>query len=157
MMGVEISLNLVDEWNNFMERIECKKDSEVWETEENILQLRHWASLRGQTLCRTGISSEAYDCYPLVNISLLVFINFDLMQLGEWCTTDGLWNSRLFWTWLTKKVKVKFFFLVLKYFSSCGVCLTKPFWIPRVYMTCMLITGRLKMRGYPPNWLLFFP
>jgi hypothetical protein len=37
-----------------MERIDCKKDSEVWERDENILQLRHWASLRGQTLCRTG-------------------------------------------------------------------------------------------------------
>ncbi|MCD7448465.1 Callose synthase 5 [Datura stramonium] len=42
-----------DEWNNFMERLGCKKEPEVWENEENILQLRHWASLRGQTLCRT--------------------------------------------------------------------------------------------------------
>ncbi|KAJ1401280.1 Glycosyl transferase, family 48 [Sesbania bispinosa] len=42
-----------DEWNNFMERLDCKKDSEIWEKEENILQLRHWASLRGQTLSRT--------------------------------------------------------------------------------------------------------
>ncbi|KAK8472649.1 hypothetical protein PHAVU_002G271904 [Phaseolus vulgaris] len=42
-----------EEWNNFLERLECKKDSEIWEKDENILQLRHWASLRGQTLCRT--------------------------------------------------------------------------------------------------------
>ncbi|PON36082.1 Glycosyl transferase [Parasponia andersonii] len=42
-----------DEWNNFMERINCKEESELWENEENILQLRHWVSLRGQTLCRT--------------------------------------------------------------------------------------------------------
>ncbi|KAF5199964.1 Callose synthase [Thalictrum thalictroides] len=42
-----------DEWNNFMERINCKRASEVWENEENILHLRHWVSLRGQTLCRT--------------------------------------------------------------------------------------------------------
>ncbi|RZC90306.1 hypothetical protein C5167_031018, partial [Papaver somniferum] len=42
-----------DEWNNFMERLKCKKSSEVWENEENILHLRHWASLRGQTLFRT--------------------------------------------------------------------------------------------------------
>ncbi|KAH9717608.1 callose synthase 5 [Citrus sinensis] len=42
-----------DEWNNFMERLNCKKESEVWENDENILQLRHWVSLRGQTLCRT--------------------------------------------------------------------------------------------------------
>ena len=37
-----------------MERINCKRESEVWGNEENVLQLRHWASLRGQTLCRTG-------------------------------------------------------------------------------------------------------
>ncbi|KAK4585552.1 hypothetical protein RGQ29_022984 [Quercus rubra] len=42
-----------DEWNNFMERLNCKRVSEIWENEENILQLRHWVSLRGQTLCRT--------------------------------------------------------------------------------------------------------
>uniref|UniRef100_A0A2N9IN91 1,3-beta-glucan synthase n=1 Tax=Fagus sylvatica TaxID=28930 RepID=A0A2N9IN91_FAGSY len=42
-----------DEWNNFMERLNCKRDSEIWVNEENILQLRHWVSLRGQTLCRT--------------------------------------------------------------------------------------------------------
>ncbi|XXG58927.1 hypothetical protein AAC387_Pa04g1108 [Persea americana] len=42
-----------DEWNNFMERLNCKVASEVWESEENVLHLRHWASLRGQTLCRT--------------------------------------------------------------------------------------------------------
>ncbi|XP_077211954.1 callose synthase 5-like [Tasmannia lanceolata] len=42
-----------DEWNNFMERLNCKQRSEVWENEENVLHLRHWASLRGQTLCRT--------------------------------------------------------------------------------------------------------
>ncbi|KAL8143622.1 hypothetical protein V2J09_016654 [Rumex salicifolius] len=42
-----------DEWNNFMERINCQKESDMWESEENILHLRHWVSLRGQTLCRT--------------------------------------------------------------------------------------------------------
>ncbi|KAJ8504487.1 hypothetical protein OPV22_005373 [Ensete ventricosum] len=42
-----------DEWNNFLERINCSRESEVWSNEENVLQLRHWASLRGQTLCRT--------------------------------------------------------------------------------------------------------
>ncbi|KAL8152111.1 hypothetical protein V2J09_021919 [Rumex salicifolius] len=42
-----------DEWNNFKERINCEKESDVWGSEENILQLRHWVSLRGQTLCRT--------------------------------------------------------------------------------------------------------
>ncbi|XVF16975.1 hypothetical protein REPUB_Repub10bG0077100 [Reevesia pubescens] len=41
-----------DEWNNFIERLNCK-EAEIWENDENILQLRHWVSLRGQTLCRT--------------------------------------------------------------------------------------------------------
>ncbi|KAG6408203.1 hypothetical protein SASPL_131207 [Salvia splendens] len=41
-----------DEWDNFMERLNCKS-SEIWDNEENVLQLRHWASLRGQTLSRT--------------------------------------------------------------------------------------------------------
>lgn len=45
---------LPDEWKNFLERLNCKTDSEVWQSDENILQLRHWVSLRGQTLCRTG-------------------------------------------------------------------------------------------------------
>ncbi|KAI3784457.1 hypothetical protein L1987_43556 [Smallanthus sonchifolius] len=42
-----------DEWENFMERINCKEDLDIFENDENILQLRHWVSLRGQTLCRT--------------------------------------------------------------------------------------------------------
>lgn len=40
-----------------MERINCKEDAEIFESDESILQLRHWVSLRGQTLCRTGIST----------------------------------------------------------------------------------------------------
>ncbi|KAL4347308.1 hypothetical protein GQ457_17G019710 [Hibiscus cannabinus] len=41
-----------DEWNNFIERLNCK-ENEILENDEKILQLRHWVSLRGQTLCRT--------------------------------------------------------------------------------------------------------
>lgn len=37
-----------------MERLNCKNDGEILENEENILQLRHWVSLRGQTLFKTG-------------------------------------------------------------------------------------------------------
>ncbi|KAG7583727.1 1-3-beta-glucan synthase subunit FKS1-like domain-1 [Arabidopsis suecica] len=42
-----------DEWTNFLERLGCKDETSVLESEENILQLRHWVSLRGQTLFRT--------------------------------------------------------------------------------------------------------
>lgn len=48
-------MSVLDEWNNFLERISCKRLSEVLENEENVLQLRHWVSLRGQTLYRSGI------------------------------------------------------------------------------------------------------
>ncbi|KAK8658810.1 hypothetical protein V6N13_029031 [Hibiscus sabdariffa] len=41
-----------DEWSNFIERLNCK-ENEILENDEKILQLRHWVSLRGQTLCRT--------------------------------------------------------------------------------------------------------
>ncbi|CAN8270758.1 unnamed protein product [Cochlearia groenlandica] len=41
-----------DEWTNFLERLDCK-DGEVLSNDENILQVRHWVSLRGQTLFRT--------------------------------------------------------------------------------------------------------
>ncbi|XP_047333788.1 callose synthase 5-like [Impatiens glandulifera] len=42
-----------DEWNNFMERVNCKSESEALENDDTTLQLRHWVSLRGQTLFRT--------------------------------------------------------------------------------------------------------
>lgn len=51
-----VILKFLDEWNNFMERMNCKKELDVWENEENVLHLRYWVSLRGQTLCRTGVS-----------------------------------------------------------------------------------------------------
>ncbi|KAK1356347.1 hypothetical protein POM88_049603 [Heracleum sosnowskyi] len=47
-----IMLPFLDEWDNFIERVNCK-ECELWDTEENIMQLRQWASLRGHTLCRT--------------------------------------------------------------------------------------------------------
>lgn len=69
---------VIDEWNNFMERINSKRESEVWGNEENVLQLRHWASLRGQTLCRTG---------SLVILPYLVSITwlFGTWVIGEIC------------------------------------------------------------------------
>ncbi|KAJ4825933.1 Callose synthase 5 [Turnera subulata] len=52
-----------DEWNNFMERLDCKSGSEILENDENILQLRHWGSLRGQTLCRTDFTVRGMMYY----------------------------------------------------------------------------------------------
>lgn len=65
-----------------MERLNCKKDSEIWENEENILQLRHWVSLRGQTLSRTGslnelrllLSSFNHSCILVTGINTFIAV-----------------------------------------------------------------------------------
>ncbi|GLJ07080.1 hypothetical protein SUGI_0057310 [Cryptomeria japonica] len=41
-----------DEWKNFLERMECKPEV-ILTDPEKLLELRHWASYRGQTLTRT--------------------------------------------------------------------------------------------------------
>lgn len=43
-----------DEWNNFLERINCKTESDILGSEDNAQHLRQWVSLRGQTLYRTA-------------------------------------------------------------------------------------------------------
>nr|GEV80223.1 callose synthase 3 [Tanacetum cinerariifolium] len=42
-----------DEWNNFLERMNCRTEDELKELDELEVQLRLWASYRGQTLRRT--------------------------------------------------------------------------------------------------------
>ena len=49
----------LDEWENFLERLgfqkdgDIRRDNDLWSGEKE-LELRHWASTRGQTLLRTG-------------------------------------------------------------------------------------------------------
>lgn len=53
-----MSSTLSDEWKNFLERIgrdETTLDSELQENSSDLLELRLWASYRGQTLARTGM------------------------------------------------------------------------------------------------------
>lgn len=47
---------LLDEWENFLERIDRggSDDAEIQENSSDALELRFWASYRGQTLARTG-------------------------------------------------------------------------------------------------------
>ncbi|XP_042004045.1 callose synthase 3-like [Salvia splendens] len=42
-----------DEWNNFLERVDCDNEEELRGSDELEEQLRLWASYRGQTLTRT--------------------------------------------------------------------------------------------------------
>lgn len=64
-----------------MERINCKRESEVWANEENVLQLRHWASLRGQTLCRTG------NCFTHISISCHLLYNNNISLVSSFLRT----------------------------------------------------------------------
>lgn len=69
---MEISLTCIlmlsDEWENFLERIGKgdSGDAELQESSTSALELRFWASYRGQTLARTGfaalLSSELFTC-----------------------------------------------------------------------------------------------
>lgn len=45
----------LDEWENFLERVNCKNEEELRDNEELEEDLRLWASYRGQTLTRTGM------------------------------------------------------------------------------------------------------
>lgn len=49
---------ILDEWDNFLERIgrgESTGDAELQENSSDALELRFWVSYRGQTLARTGV------------------------------------------------------------------------------------------------------
>jgi hypothetical protein len=48
--------SLSDEWKNFLKRVECKNEEELREDEGLEEELRLWASYRGQTLTRTGMT-----------------------------------------------------------------------------------------------------
>lgn len=65
-----------DEWRNFLARIgrdENALDSELFESQSDILELRFWASYRGQTLGRTGLTSAlcTHYIYELLQESVL--------------------------------------------------------------------------------------
>lgn len=46
--------HIVDEWNNFLERMNCNSEEELRMLDELEEELRLWASYRGQTLTKTG-------------------------------------------------------------------------------------------------------
>ena len=43
-----------DEWDNFLQRVNCRSEEELKKSDELEEELRLWASYRGQTLTRTG-------------------------------------------------------------------------------------------------------
>lgn len=54
---MNFNLFTADEWKNFLARIgrdENAAETELFDSPSDILELRFWASYRGQTLARTG-------------------------------------------------------------------------------------------------------
>lgn len=66
-----LGLCILDEWENFLERIGRggSGDTEIQESSTDALELRFWASYRGQTLARTGLIHRIASrfIYPEVN------------------------------------------------------------------------------------------
>lgn len=71
--------NRADEWNNFLERVNCLSEEELRGSDELEEQLRLWASYRGQTLTRTGMTKRTLG--NLVYSSLLfLFIHLSILS-----------------------------------------------------------------------------
>jgi hypothetical protein len=66
-------LRLADEWDNFLERMKLQSELQIWNNDEYVDELRHWASYRGQTLSRTGkelLNSPFLSNNPLCNAQI---------------------------------------------------------------------------------------
>ncbi|KAK1670165.1 hypothetical protein QYE76_058324 [Lolium multiflorum] len=70
-----------DEWKNFLERVQCKGEDELRETEQLEDELRLWASYRGQTLTRT-VRGMMYYRQALVLQSFLDMARDDDLMEG---------------------------------------------------------------------------
>lgn len=68
----DIFLLRIDEWENFLERIGRGDtgDTELQDSTSDALELRFWASYRGQTLARTGRLVLHRVPYLLMSMSL---------------------------------------------------------------------------------------
>lgn len=69
-----ILLTFIDEWENLLERIGRGDtgDEELQESSSDSLELRFWASYRGQTLSRTGQN------YSMLSFLLCIFFLLSL-------------------------------------------------------------------------------
>ncbi|KAL6591573.1 hypothetical protein ACP70R_050076 [Stipagrostis hirtigluma subsp. patula] len=69
-----------DEWKNFLERVHCKNEEELRETEQLEEELRLWASYRGQTLTRTVRGMMYYRQALVLQAFLDMARDDDLME-----------------------------------------------------------------------------
>ena len=66
-----------DEWSNFLARIrkdEASSESELFENPNDALELRFWASYRGQTLARTGKTFKIHYVF-IIDVTCVSYRN----------------------------------------------------------------------------------
>ncbi|KAL5206999.1 hypothetical protein ABZP36_031434 [Zizania latifolia] len=69
-----------DEWKHFLQRVQCKNEDELRETEQLEDELRLWASYRGQTLTRTVRGMMYYRKALVLQAFLDMARDEDLME-----------------------------------------------------------------------------
>ncbi|KAL0418553.1 UNVERIFIED_CONTAM: Callose synthase 3 [Sesamum radiatum] len=103
-----------DEWNNFLERVNCLNEEELRGSDELEEQLRLWASYRGQTLTRTVRGMMYYRKALELQAFLDMAKDEDLMEgykaieLNE----DQMKGERSLWTQCQAVSDMKFTYVV---------------------------------------------
>ncbi|KAK6164246.1 hypothetical protein DH2020_001110 [Rehmannia glutinosa] len=103
-----------DEWNNFLERVNCYNEEELRGSDELEEQLRLWASYRGQTLTRTVRGMMYYRKALELQAFLDMAKDDDLMEgykaieLNE----DQMKGERSLWTQCQAVADMKFTYVV---------------------------------------------
>ncbi|KAI3511129.1 hypothetical protein L1887_18273 [Cichorium endivia] len=104
-----------DEWDNFLQRVNCKHEDEMKGFPELEEQLRHWASYRGQTLTKT-VRGMMYYRKALELQAFLDMAKDDELMKGykaaESNTEEYLSNERSLLTQCQAVVDMKFSFVV---------------------------------------------
>ncbi|KAI9094765.1 hypothetical protein K1719_026571 [Acacia pycnantha] len=103
-----------DEWNNFLERVNCSNEEELKGNDELEQELRLWASYRGQTLTRTVRGMMYYRKALELQAFLDMAKDEDLMEgykaLGS--LDDNSRGERSLWTQCQAVADMKFTYVV---------------------------------------------
>ncbi|KAK9058187.1 hypothetical protein SSX86_023027 [Deinandra increscens subsp. villosa] len=104
-----------DEWDNFLQRLNCKNEDELKSRSDMEDQLRHWASYRGQTLTKT-VRGMMYYRQALELQAFLDMAKDDELMKGYKAassnTEEYLSNERSLMTQCQAVVDMKFSYVV---------------------------------------------
>ncbi|CAJ2631133.1 unnamed protein product [Trifolium pratense] len=103
-----------DEWNNFLQRVNCSNEDELKEYDELEEELRRWASYRGQTLTRTVRGMMYYRKALELQAFLDMAKDEDLMEGYKAIenSDDNSRGERSLWTQCQAVADMKFSYVV---------------------------------------------